>query len=484
VPDLLIAAMVFGTVFLAELPDNSGLASLVLSTRYRPGGVIAGAFAAFAVHVVLAVTCGSLLALLPYKIVQIFVAVVFLAGAVLLLRTDDDDDDIRLKAHAAGFWAVAATSFGVILLAELGDLSDIVIANLAAKYHEPVPVGIGSVMALWAVVVVAIAGGRGLQRILPMRRITRLAALVMVFMAGFTLVEAMRLGLTPETRSRPGYSQPAAIAPEMPISTTAPTTSPCSPAAVLSFPPNFSPTSDITKLMSPNRVTAKTIGYRTVPSASPTARSSRLSAAPLTSSRHPCQTCGVSSPPRSASMSPHTAVTNSIPAPAQRAADPNGPARPVPMSIPVAGITTSHKPKTVATLISVRRSTPLTPMAIAAPKLFSPSARATISSATMVRLCSTRAGLGQPTQPCSSNRHTPRDAAWLVWSGPAASATNSGPLTIRRIAGCRSGPLPYRTVVSVVRPMVRSLSYRCATLRSWQCGKSARSRCPLTSMRR
>jgi hypothetical protein len=35
------------------------------------------------------------------------------------------------------------------------------------------------------------------------------------------------------------------------------------------------------------------------------------------------------------------------------------------MSIPVAGITTSHKPKTVATLISVRRSTPLTPMAIA-----------------------------------------------------------------------------------------------------------------------
>jgi hypothetical protein len=49
-------------------------------------------------------------------------------------------------------------------------------------------------------------------------------------------------------------------------------------------------------------------------------------------------------------MSPQIAVTNSIPAPAQREADPNGPARPVPMSIPVAGITTSHKPKTVATL--------------------------------------------------------------------------------------------------------------------------------------
>jgi Ca2+/H+ antiporter, TMEM165/GDT1 family len=190
---LLIAGIVFGTVFVAELPDNSGLASLVLGTRYRAGGVIAGAFAAFAVHVVVAVTCGSLLALLPHKVVQIAVAVVFLAGAVLLLRAgDDDDDEVRLKADAAGFWTVAVTSFGVILVAELGDLSDIVIANLAAKYHDPVAVGIGSVLALWAVVAVAIVGGRGLQRILPLRWIARLAALLMIVLAGFTLVEAIR----------------------------------------------------------------------------------------------------------------------------------------------------------------------------------------------------------------------------------------------------------------------------------------------------
>jgi Ca2+/H+ antiporter, TMEM165/GDT1 family len=193
VPGLLTAAIVFGTVLIAELPDNSGLASLLLGTRYRAGGVFAGAAVAFAVHVVLAVTCGSLLSLLPHRIVQIAVAVVFLAGAVLLLRGDkDDDDEIRLKADAAGFWAVAATSFGVILLAELGDLSDIVIANFSARYHDPVAVGIGSVLALWSVVALAITGGRGLQRILPLRWIARLAALVMVVMAGFTLAEALR----------------------------------------------------------------------------------------------------------------------------------------------------------------------------------------------------------------------------------------------------------------------------------------------------
>jgi putative Ca2+/H+ antiporter (TMEM165/GDT1 family) len=193
VAGLLIFGICFGTIFVAELPDNSGLASFVLGTRYRPGWVLAGAAAAFAVHVVLAVTFGSLLGLLPHRIVQFAVAAVFLIGAVLVLRADDDDDDEALrKASAAGFWAVATTSFGVILLAELGDLSDIMIANLAARSHDPVPVAIGSVLALWAVTALALTGGQKLAQLLPVRWITRLAALLMVVMAGFTLVEALR----------------------------------------------------------------------------------------------------------------------------------------------------------------------------------------------------------------------------------------------------------------------------------------------------
>jgi hypothetical protein len=190
-------------------------------------------------------------------------------------------------------------------------------------------------------------------------------------------------------------------------------TSPRSPTTVPSFAPSCSPIIDMTKLITPNAVTAKRIGKRTVPSASPTARSSRLSAAPLTSSRHPCQIRGASSSPRSASMSPQTAVANSIPAPAQRAADPSGPARPVPISIPMAGITTSHRPKTVATFSSVRRSTPPTPIAIAAPKLFSPSAIATTSSATMNKSCNMRADSVRPT------RHRPAPGrADLVCGSP------------------------------------------------------------------
>jgi putative Ca2+/H+ antiporter (TMEM165/GDT1 family) len=40
-------------------------------------------------------------------------------------------------------------------------------ANLAARYHDPVAVGIGSVLGLWLVAALAITGGQGLLRILP-----------------------------------------------------------------------------------------------------------------------------------------------------------------------------------------------------------------------------------------------------------------------------------------------------------------------------
>jgi putative Ca2+/H+ antiporter (TMEM165/GDT1 family) len=48
------------------------------------------------------------------------------------------------------------------------------------------------VLGLWLVAGLAITGGRGLLRILPMRWISRLAALVMVVMAAVTLSEVIR----------------------------------------------------------------------------------------------------------------------------------------------------------------------------------------------------------------------------------------------------------------------------------------------------
>jgi Ca2+/H+ antiporter, TMEM165/GDT1 family len=190
---LAIAATVFGVIFLSELPDKTALASLILGSRYRPAYVFAGVAAAFTVHVGLAVAAGSLLTLLPHRPLEIIVAVLFAAGAVLLLRGREaggDDEHTELHSGAPGFRRVAWMSFGVILVAEFGDLTQIATATLAARYHDPLSVAVGAVLALWAVAGVAIVGGRGLLKVIPLTWITRIAAVIMLVLAGISLAEA------------------------------------------------------------------------------------------------------------------------------------------------------------------------------------------------------------------------------------------------------------------------------------------------------
>ncbi|MFD8384022.1 TMEM165/GDT1 family protein [Streptomyces sp. NPDC059679] len=188
---LTIAAVVFGVVFLAELPDKTALAGLMLGTRYRASYVFVGVAAAFAVHVVLAIAAGSVLGLLPHRLVQTIVGVLFLGGAaMLLLKKDDGEEEIRTPADQS-FWKVSGAGFMLILVAEFGDLTQIMTANLAARYDDPLSVGLGAVLALWAVAGLGILGGRTLMRYVPLRLITKVAALVMLALAGFSLYEAV-----------------------------------------------------------------------------------------------------------------------------------------------------------------------------------------------------------------------------------------------------------------------------------------------------
>jgi putative Ca2+/H+ antiporter (TMEM165/GDT1 family) len=188
---LTVAALAFGVIFLAELPDKTALAGLVLGTRYRASYVFCGVAAAFVVHVALAIAAGSVLTLLPHRWVQGVVGVLFLAGAAMLLFHHDEDDEAVREPADQSFWRVAGSGFTLILVAEFGDLTQIMTANLAARYNDPIAVGLGAVLALWAVAGLGIVGGRALMKRVPLGLITRIAACVMVALAGFSLYEAL-----------------------------------------------------------------------------------------------------------------------------------------------------------------------------------------------------------------------------------------------------------------------------------------------------
>ncbi|MBO1766453.1 TMEM165/GDT1 family protein [Allobranchiibius sp. GilTou38] len=191
-----IIAIVFGLVFVAELPDKTAVAGLVLGTRFPWLWVFAGMAAAFLTHVVIAVAAGSLLTLLPRRPVEFVVAALFLLGAVLVWREgqdteEEEEEQVAEAPDAAGFWRVAALGYGVIFVAEWGDLTQILTANLAAKYHDPISVAIGATLGLWAVGLLAILGGKSLLAVLPLKWITRVAAIVMVALAGFSVITAI-----------------------------------------------------------------------------------------------------------------------------------------------------------------------------------------------------------------------------------------------------------------------------------------------------
>jgi len=137
-----VVAAVFPVIFIGELPDKTMFATVVMASRGHPRAVWLGAAGAFGVHVVIAATVGvGLVHLLPHRAVEALVAGLFAAGAVLVLRESDAEELELVEREARSHHRVATTAFAVIFVAEWGDLTQILIANLAA--HGPGPVGGG-----------------------------------------------------------------------------------------------------------------------------------------------------------------------------------------------------------------------------------------------------------------------------------------------------------------------------------------------------
>jgi putative Ca2+/H+ antiporter (TMEM165/GDT1 family) len=188
-----IALAVFPVIFIGELPDKTMFASLVMASRGRPAAVWLGAAGAFAVHVVIATTVGvGLFALLPRHAVDWFVAVLFLLGAVYAYLEGQKDETALVNRQIGSPRQVVLTAFVVIFIAEWGDLTQILTANLAAHYHAALSVSIGAVVALWAVAALAVMSGQGVLRYLPMRLVRRITAAVLVVLAAVAIFEALR----------------------------------------------------------------------------------------------------------------------------------------------------------------------------------------------------------------------------------------------------------------------------------------------------
>ena len=200
--DLATMAIVFGAIFLVELPDKTFIATLVLATRFRPLYVWIGVCLAFAVQTIVAVTVGGLLAQLPKRPVEVFAAVLFLVGGVILIRgaghADEEEAETEEEfshkgaATAVGLRAVGV-SFGVLFLAEWGDLSQLLTASMVLQFKEPVSVFIGAFLALATVSALAAVLGRALLARVRLATIRRIGGGVCLVLAALTVLQVLEV---------------------------------------------------------------------------------------------------------------------------------------------------------------------------------------------------------------------------------------------------------------------------------------------------
>jgi len=192
------ALAAFAVIIPVELPDKTFIATLVLSTRYRPLPVWAGASAAFVIQSAVAAAAGGVIALLPELPVRIAAAVLFAVGAVLLARgarSADDEEveqehEFESKAGAARTgWKAFGTTFLVLFLAEWGDLSQLLTAGLVAAGRPAVPVFIGSWLGLVLVSGAGVLLGRVILRYVRLQIVRYVGAGVCVVLATVIAVE-------------------------------------------------------------------------------------------------------------------------------------------------------------------------------------------------------------------------------------------------------------------------------------------------------
>ncbi len=203
--NLAVMAAVFPVIFLGELPDKTMVASLLLSARGRPGAVWLGAAGAFAIHVVIAVSLGAATVhLLHGPIVGYTVAAVFALGAVLAAREairahhsrphdsaaaeGDVGQRARLTPHRGSAARTTLAAFSVVFAAEWGDLTQILTADMALRYHAPLSVGTAALAALWSVAALAVIGGSRLGHLLNPVALRAITAIVLGGLAVYTAV--------------------------------------------------------------------------------------------------------------------------------------------------------------------------------------------------------------------------------------------------------------------------------------------------------
>ena len=186
---LTIVGAATGLVAVAEVGDKTQLLSIILAARFRrPWPIIAGILVATLANHALAAWAGAALSAWFTGIwFNIAVGVGFIATALWVLVPDKVDD--APTTSRGGVFLTTAIAFFV---AEIGDKTQIATVGLGAQFHDVTAVTIGTTLGMMLANVPAIFLGERVLRVVPLKVMRVLAALVMGGLGAAMLWSAFR----------------------------------------------------------------------------------------------------------------------------------------------------------------------------------------------------------------------------------------------------------------------------------------------------
>ena len=174
-------------VALAEMGDKTQLLALVLALRFRkPIPIVLGIFVATIVNHGLAGALGAWLTqVMGPDVLRWVLGASFIAMAVWMLVPDSIDEE---EEGAEPRWGVFGTTVVAFFLAEMGDKTQIATVMLAARFDAYWWVVAGTTLGMMLANVPVVYLGERMTRLVPMRVVHIVSALVFVVLGVLALL--------------------------------------------------------------------------------------------------------------------------------------------------------------------------------------------------------------------------------------------------------------------------------------------------------
>jgi putative Ca2+/H+ antiporter (TMEM165/GDT1 family) len=179
-------------VAIAEIGDKTQLLAIVLAARFKkPAPIILGIFAATLLNHAAAASLGYFIsAWLHGKVFQLLVGAGFVAMAAWALIPDKEDEGAA-KASRGGVFLTTLVAF---FLVEIGDKTQIATSLLAARFHQIVPVTLGTTLGMMLANVPAVLLGEAATRVVPLKWVRIGAAAIFAAIGVWVLTAALVAG--------------------------------------------------------------------------------------------------------------------------------------------------------------------------------------------------------------------------------------------------------------------------------------------------